>query len=302
MFDLDDLLRKTSRTFALAIPLLPEPTRAEVGIAYLLFRVADTLEDSTRWPRADRVVALGEFSKAITDRDRAACVRLRDQWLANPPIEHDGYMELLSLTPELLDALLALEPGAQDILIRHTVRTSDGMAKVVMQSDEQGRLKLHSVPELQDYCYIVAGIVGELLTELFLRDAPQLERERKALDATTRAFGEGLQLVNILKDSGDDAIDGRTYLPSSVSRGEILRLARTNLDAAQQYVAALERGQAPRGFLAFTGLSVMLARASLDRLEAAGAGAKVTREDVFTIFNRLDGALSRGEPVKPLLA
>ncbi len=41
--DLDTLLAETSRTFALAIPLLPEPTRHEVGVAYLLFRVADTL-------------------------------------------------------------------------------------------------------------------------------------------------------------------------------------------------------------------------------------------------------------------
>jgi phytoene/squalene synthetase len=32
--------------FALAIPLLPEPTRNRVGIAYLLFRIADTFEDA----------------------------------------------------------------------------------------------------------------------------------------------------------------------------------------------------------------------------------------------------------------
>ena len=41
-FPLDDLLEKTSRTFALAIPLLPTPAREAVGLAYLLFRVADT--------------------------------------------------------------------------------------------------------------------------------------------------------------------------------------------------------------------------------------------------------------------
>ena len=36
MADLALLLEKTSRTFALSIPLLPEPTRREVMIAYLL--------------------------------------------------------------------------------------------------------------------------------------------------------------------------------------------------------------------------------------------------------------------------
>jgi farnesyl-diphosphate farnesyltransferase len=302
MLDLDDLLRKTSRTFALAIPLLPEPTRAEVGIAYLLFRVADTLEDSTRWPRADRVVALGEFARVLGTRDRAAVRALRDAWLANPPIEHAGYMELLERTPELLEALFALDPEAQKILTRHAVRTAEGMADVVTRSDEFGRLRLKSVRELQDYCYIVAGIVGELLTELFLRDAPQLERERTTLEQNTRAFGEGLQLVNILKDAASDATDGRAYLPEGVERADVLRLARENLDAAGRYVTALQRGQAPSGFMAFTGLSVMLARASLDRLEASGAGAKVSREDVFRIFTRLEDALAKGESVQPLLA
>jgi farnesyl-diphosphate farnesyltransferase len=44
---LHDLLTKTSRTFALSIPELPEPTMREVTIAYLLFRIADTFEDAT---------------------------------------------------------------------------------------------------------------------------------------------------------------------------------------------------------------------------------------------------------------
>ncbi len=44
---LEELLIKTSRTFALSIPLLPEPTRREVTVAYLLFRIADTLEDGS---------------------------------------------------------------------------------------------------------------------------------------------------------------------------------------------------------------------------------------------------------------
>ena len=49
MATIEDLLLKTSRTFALSIPMLPEPTRREVGVAYLLFRIADTLEDATLW-------------------------------------------------------------------------------------------------------------------------------------------------------------------------------------------------------------------------------------------------------------
>src|SRR5260370_31910070 len=54
---LDELLRETSRTFALCIPLLPDAVRRQVTIAYLLFRIADTFADASHWPVADRLEA-----------------------------------------------------------------------------------------------------------------------------------------------------------------------------------------------------------------------------------------------------
>ena len=57
MTDVNDLLQKTSRTFALTIPYLPPPTREEVGLAYLLFRIIDTFEDATRWSPEQRIAA-----------------------------------------------------------------------------------------------------------------------------------------------------------------------------------------------------------------------------------------------------
>src|SRR3954453_3806448 len=63
--DLEQLLIATSRTFALAIPLLPEPTRREVTVAYLLFRIADTLEDAAAWPAGRRAEALERFSRLL---------------------------------------------------------------------------------------------------------------------------------------------------------------------------------------------------------------------------------------------
>ena len=63
--DLEQLLIATSRTFALSIPLLPEPTRREVTLAYLLFRIADTFEDAPSWPRAARIEALERFGRLL---------------------------------------------------------------------------------------------------------------------------------------------------------------------------------------------------------------------------------------------
>lgn len=292
--DLDDLLVKTSRTFALAIPMLPEPTRREVSVAYLLFRIADTFEDATTWPRAERIAALGDFSDAVTAVDVERLRGLVAKWLVKPPHQHAGYLELLKLTPEVVGTLSAMSPGARAILIKHTVRTAQGMADIVARGDANGNLQLQSIPDLKAYCYIVAGIVGELLTEVFLHDAPQLASVREALTANMIAFGEGLQLVNILKDSGDDAKDGRAYLPKGVDRDEVLDLARENLDCASKYIDALQRGGAPRGYLGFTGISVMLARAALKVLDESGPGAKVSRLEVARLMGHLQATLASG--------
>src|SRR5581483_3440663 len=136
--------------------------------------------------------------------------------------------------------------------------------------------------------------VGELLTQVFLHDAPQLEEQRHVLEPNMVQFGEGLQLVNILKDSGDDAKDGRAYLPKTLPRGKVLDLARKDLDCASKYIDALQRGGAPRGFLGFTGISVMLARAALRVLDENGPGAKVSRLEVARLMGQLQATLASG--------
>jgi farnesyl-diphosphate farnesyltransferase len=292
--DLDELLQKTSRTFALAIPLLPEPTRGAVGLAYLLFRVADTLEDATDWPRDKRIEALERLVELLRlpgDQQGPEAARFAAWSLEVPPLTHAGYLELLGQTPALLALLGTHPPFVRELIVAHTVRTAEGMARVVARGDERGNLRLQSLQDLKDYCYLVAGIVGELLTELFLHDAPQLTAQAEALRHGMVAFGEGLQLVNILKDSGDDARDGRVYLPPGVGRPELLELVRADLDAANRYVQALQRGDAPRGDLAFCGLSLVLAYKAVDTLEARGPGAKVSRDEVARLFTALQDAL-----------
>ncbi|MDP1914927.1 MAG: squalene/phytoene synthase family protein [Myxococcales bacterium] len=301
--DLDDLLQKTSRTFAVAIPLLPEPTRNAVALAYLLFRVADTFEDATLWTRDERITALHQFARLFElDREARAleATQLVSRCTSRPPIDHQGYLELLSQLSPLLDRFDALEPSARAIVAHHVTRTSDGMGAVVRRADERGNLSLTSLHDLKSYCYLVAGIVGELLTELFLNDCPALGSSADALRASAVAFGEGLQLVNILKDSGADASDGRVYLPPQVSRAEVLSLAWADLEQANRYVQTLQHGGAPRGFVAFTGLALVLAFASLDVLRVRGAGAKVSRDDVGRLFAALHQSLDEDQPFDAL--
>ena len=62
---------------------------------------------------------------------------------------------------------------------------------------------------------------------------------------------------------------------------------------------ALQSAPAPRGILAFTALPVELAWATLERVEADGPGAKVSRLQVGAIVAALDRRLSKGEPRGP---
>jgi farnesyl-diphosphate farnesyltransferase len=173
------------------------------------------------------------------------------------------------------------------------------MQDVVRRGDERGNLRLHSIRELRDYCYVVAGIVGEMLTELFLLDAPELSAVAPRLRRRSRFFGEGLQLVNILKDRASDATEGRVYLPAEIDVREVFGIARSDLDRAYAYVLTLQDAGAPEGFVAFTASPAILARASLDRIEERGPGAKITRDEVASLMEAMFERIGQGQPPFP---
>ena len=102
--------------------------------------------------------------------------------------------------------------------------------------------------DLHDYCYAVAGIVGEMLTELYVLDWPQLQSVAVDLRGRAARFGEGLQLVNILKDAQGDAQEGRVYLPRGVPVQQIFELAGRDLERAGEFVELLRGAGAQRGF------------------------------------------------------
>lgn len=282
MIDMDALLQKTSRTFALAIPLLPEPTRHQVSLAYLLFRIADTFEDATLWPPSRRVETLRRFVQLL-DGDAAEAEALSAECANQPPLSHAGYQELLSRMPQVLAELAKCSPAARAAISRQVGRSAEGMIDFVRRTDDQGGLVLASVADLRGYCYAVAGIVGEMLTELYVLDRPALAPVADELHSRAAEFGEGLQLVNILKDARGDAAEGRVYLPRGIPVREIIALAERDLARAAEFVALLRKAGAEPGLLAFNGFIQGLASANLQILAERGPGAKLSRSEVAQI-------------------
>ena len=61
-------------------------------------------------------------------------------------------------------------------------------------------------PGLQRYCHLVAGVVGEVAANIFGQTQPETT-------VYAHKLGQALQLTNILRDVGEDALRGRIYLP-----------------------------------------------------------------------------------------
>ena len=103
--DVMALVRKTSRTFASALPLLPEPTRAEVAVAYLLFRLIETFKEAPLWTVDARLAALERFP-TLLERGLHTYDPVLIDWLRSPPVRDERYFDLLGQAPLVWEAFM----------------------------------------------------------------------------------------------------------------------------------------------------------------------------------------------------
>jgi farnesyl-diphosphate farnesyltransferase len=208
----DHILPHVSRTFALTIPQLPPGLRTAVTCAYLLCRIADTIEDEPALSPPETLAFLQRFSAALAGREavqplaREIAQRLSDRTLA---AERDLVSNL-----ERVTAVLASLNAPQRAAIQRCVELMCfGMPRFQFSASIKG---LARSTDLDDYCYYVAGVVGEMLTELFCDYSPDIARRRAALSAIAASFAQGLQMTNILKDVWEDRSRGACWLPQDV--------------------------------------------------------------------------------------
>jgi farnesyl-diphosphate farnesyltransferase len=88
-----------------------------------------------------------------------------------------------------------------------------GMHKFQLTASLRG---LPRSTDLDDYCYYVAGVVGQMLTELFCSYSAQIRQHRTELHDLAVSFAQGLQMTNILKDVWEDRSRGACWLPQEV--------------------------------------------------------------------------------------
>ena len=208
----DEILPHVSRTFALTIPQLPAALRSTVTSAYLLCRIADTIEDEPTLAAEDTFRFLRHFTRVVQGREdaeqfaREVVPRLTEHTL---PAERD----LVGNTARVMRVVQTF-PARQRGAIRRCIEVmSDGMHQFQRTASLHG---LARTTDLDAYCYYVAGIVGETLTELFCGYSDAIERHYRELYALAPSFGQGLQMTNILKDVWEDRARGACWLPQEL--------------------------------------------------------------------------------------
>lgn len=241
------ILQGVSRTFALTIPQLPPGLDRAISNAYLLCRIADTIEDdagltfAAKQDYARRFVALVEGHGEASAFARELAPALAAHATA-------AERELIAETARVMRITHSLNPDQRRALARCVGIMAEGM---VLYQGRETLAGLADQAALDRYCYYVAGVVGEMLTSLFCDHCPTLRARETELMHLAVSFGQGLQMTNILKDIWDDRARGACWLPRDLFATHGVDLAR------------LEPGQGGHGFSDALGQLIAIAHGHL---------------------------------------
>lgn len=301
------ILGGVSRTFALTIPSLPAALRIPVTNAYLLCRVADTIEDDAGLSVAEKRAIAGQFVDILRTNQSA---RAFGEGLAPrlAPETLTAERDLVARIDQVVEVTQSFSEVQRRALIRCVSLMSEGMHRFQQRAGLQG---LDSQQYLDEYCYYVAGVVGEMLTELFCDYSAAIARRRRQLMLLAPSFGQGLQMTNILKDVKADRARGVCWLPRTAfdvspgGRGDLIaELDEDGLRAGMERLTVVAHGHLqnalsytlliPRRYLGIRRFCLWALGMAVPTLEniyrnpvfESGNEVKISRADVKRIVRR----------------
>jgi farnesyl-diphosphate farnesyltransferase len=212
---IDKLLETTSRSFYPTLKYLPKKIRGQIGLLYLLARLADTIADSKHGETDVLLDLLNKYNDVAQGRSR----KLPDfndlaEIQTNP---HEA--ELLMNAEDVIEGLSEYEEGDRQRILECLEIIVGGQVLDLQRfgpAKEGGNISsLKTNEELDDYAYRVAGCVGTFWSKMSLAHLMTLppEKEKVFLEKGIQ-FGKALQMINILRDIPEDLRFGRCYIPS----------------------------------------------------------------------------------------
>ena len=319
----ESILPGVSRTFALTIPQLPDDLRISVTNAYLLCRIADTIEDDPAVPPVETLQFLEVFKGLVQScGDATPLVRELNLQLSDKTLPTER--ELVANMQRVLNVTASLSPAQRAAIHRCVDLMCFGMPHFQSTASLRG---LPRMTDLDDYCYYVAGVVGEMLTELFCEHDAAIAANRTGMQALATSFAQGLQMTNILKDVWEDRSRGACWLPQEVfarhgvdlasisavphdpqfglALRELVGIAHAHLRNALEYTLLIPGTEA--GIRRFCLWAVGLAVLTLRKINrnpgfASGAGVKVPRSSVLMVRTLVDIAIKNDWLLRRLFA
>lgn len=231
-------LNKVSRTFALNIKILEGDLYKSVLLCYLLCRIIDTVEDCPDKDAKWKLDLLNEFPHFLEGHDADKL----GSWISHASTGEAkaAEKELLGHTAQVLRGYWSLPEVLREHCKACVVEMSSGMAKYIQKFETSKDIVLKDRTELEDYCYYVAGTVGNFLTSSFHDYYQFSKKTHSALEKNAVSFGLGLQFTNIAKDVIEDRVRGWTYLPLSYLERHDLTLSNF-LELKPAHVGQVEK-------------------------------------------------------------
>ena len=270
-----EILPGVSRSFALIIPMCPPPLDRALCVAYLLCRIADTIEDEPDLEPAARELLYDACLAAVArPEDPDAARFFQDGWPARPA---GAEGRLIGDCRRVLEAFGSLEPRLAGPIRDCLEEMVTGMRRSRPVETRGGvRFLCADLEDLDRYCHYVAGTVGVMSSRLFADHmAPGGFRADDAWMERGRRMGLGLQMTNILKDCRIDAARGVSFVPASLvdlggggyrptptGLGILIRHTIGHLREAMAYVRSVPPGES--GIRAFLLGSLLPAIATLE--------------------------------------
>lgn len=278
------ILGSVSRTFALTIPLLPPIIEKVVGNTYLLCRIVDTIEDAADLSPSTKQALSQLFLDAVLEKSPVDS--FVDPCLdALKNYSNQDELDLIIHTPTVLRILHTCSISDQAAVSRCVSIMSNGMSHF---HGKQNELGLKDLKEFEEYCYVVAGVVGELLTTIFSNHSPEFAKRIRGHEDLAIAFGQALQMANILKDSPEDRERGVSWKPANISQTELLSIAYQKLEDSLRYIQLIPKqdiGMREFCFLAF-GLAAMTLSKIANRKQFVHKDeVKLSRSTVMSFYS-----------------
>ena len=210
-----DMLPRVSRTFAPTIRMLPKGLNVPVTVAYLLCRIADTVEDTDALSVDEKKDLLTVYANIFVKDDPNNYTEFNRLIKKLPKETPDD--ELTHNFPIIYSVFNNFSKMIKTQIGRWVAEMSRGMHKYAQSKLRQKFTFLDTMKELDEYTYFVAGTVGYLLTELFSFYSKKITPAINGrLESLAESFGKGLQLVNIIRDMATDLRRGQSYIPDEL--------------------------------------------------------------------------------------